>query len=136
MSVSHALNIDVLTKALEEPALLGTGAGTSAGTVAPEDILRFLARLRMLEGVPFNTLVPDNELFQLESLRQAARIASTGCRRRSRRAGPSFCQLINRRQPNPVREPKTVTRSFRSRPTMSMLIMAMVDSRVAAGFRM
>lgn len=68
MSISQALNIDVLTKALAEPALLGTSAGTS-GTVAPEDILKFLARLRMLEGVPFNTLVPDSELLPNESIR-------------------------------------------------------------------
>lgn len=69
MSISHVLNFDVLTKALEEPALLGTSAGTSAGTVAPEDILKFLARLRMLEGVPFNNLVPDSELLPNESIR-------------------------------------------------------------------
>ena len=65
MAVSHVLNFDVLAKALEEPVV----AGTAAGTVAPEDILRFLARLRMLEGVPFNNLVPDSELLPNESIR-------------------------------------------------------------------
>ena len=38
-------------------------------TVAPAEILKFLARLRMLEGVPFNNLVPDEELLPNESIR-------------------------------------------------------------------
>lgn len=38
-------------------------------TIAPPDILTFLAKLRMLEGVPFNNLVPDTELLPNESIR-------------------------------------------------------------------
>ncbi len=41
----------------------------SGQTIAPEHILQLLARLRMLEGVPFNTLVPDTELLPNESIR-------------------------------------------------------------------
>jgi len=37
--------------------------------LAPEEILTFLAKLRMLEGVPFNNLVPDAELLPNESIR-------------------------------------------------------------------
>lgn len=65
MAFSHKLDIEAFTRALDEPALLSN----SAGTVAPEDVLKFLARLRMLEGVPFNTLVPDAELLPVESIR-------------------------------------------------------------------
>ena len=67
MSISHRLNIEVLTGALLESALLGNGSEN--GTVAPEEILKFLARLRTLEGVPFNTLVPDSEMLPNESIR-------------------------------------------------------------------
>jgi hypothetical protein len=69
MPFSQVLNFDVLTKALDETALLGGSTGSSAGTVAPEDILKLLARLRMLDGVPFNTLVPDSKLLPNESIR-------------------------------------------------------------------
>lgn len=37
--------------------------------VVPPDIVRFLARLRLLEGVPFNYLVPDATMLPLESIR-------------------------------------------------------------------
>lgn len=67
MSFSHALNFDVLTKALAESAL--SGADNNTSTITPENILQFLARLRMLQGVPFNNLVPDSELLPNESIR-------------------------------------------------------------------
>lgn len=38
-------------------------------TVTPSDILDFLARLRMLSGVPFGYLVPDADLLPPESIR-------------------------------------------------------------------
>ena len=37
--------------------------------VVPADIVRFLARLRLLEGVPFNYLVPDAAMMPLETIR-------------------------------------------------------------------
>jgi hypothetical protein len=37
--------------------------------VVPADIVRFLARLRLLEGVPFNYLVPDAGLLPIETIR-------------------------------------------------------------------
>lgn len=37
--------------------------------VVPADIVRFLARLRLLEGVPFNHLVPDAAMLPLETIR-------------------------------------------------------------------
>ncbi|MCK8462472.1 hypothetical protein MUY35_01245 [Aliiroseovarius sp. S1339] len=39
------------------------------GTIAPQEILTFLARLRLLQGVPFNNIVPDTELLPNESIR-------------------------------------------------------------------
>jgi hypothetical protein len=37
--------------------------------VVPAELVRFLARLRLLEGVPFNYLVPDADLLPLETIR-------------------------------------------------------------------
>ena len=37
--------------------------------VVPPDVVRFLARLRLLEGVPFNYFVPDATMLPLESIR-------------------------------------------------------------------
>lgn len=37
--------------------------------VVPPDVVRFLARLRLLEAVPFNYLVPDETLLPVESIR-------------------------------------------------------------------
>jgi len=37
--------------------------------VTPRELRQFLARLRLLEGVPFNNIVPDSELLPLESIR-------------------------------------------------------------------
>lgn len=43
--------------------------GVRPDGVVPADIARFLARLRLLEGVPFSYLVPDAELLPPESIR-------------------------------------------------------------------
>lgn len=37
--------------------------------VVPPDVVRYLARLRLLEGVPFNYLVPDATMLPLETVR-------------------------------------------------------------------
>lgn len=64
MPVSQNITLELLANiAVDGPAV------TSTQTIAPEHILQMLARLRMLEGVPFNTLVPDTELLPNESIR-------------------------------------------------------------------
>lgn len=54
-------------------AQLARDAGVEDGVppdgVVPADVLRALARLRLLEGVPFNYLVPDAELTPPETIR-------------------------------------------------------------------
>ena len=44
-------------------------AETEDGGILPTAVRTFLARLRLLEGVPFAHLVPDSELLPLESIR-------------------------------------------------------------------
>lgn len=57
-------------KVIEDSVVGPQNTAKRAGeTIAPQDILRFLARLRMLEGVPFNTIVPDTDLLPNESIR-------------------------------------------------------------------
>jgi hypothetical protein len=68
MAVLTKSTFDILAAALVDDAFVA-GGSTKTPTIAPEEILRFLARLRMLEGVPFNTLVPDAELLPNESIR-------------------------------------------------------------------
>ena len=43
--------------------------GIDPNGVVPPDIARYLARLRLLEGVPFNYLVPDAAMLPLETIR-------------------------------------------------------------------
>src|SRR3954470_13482826 len=54
-------------------AQLPTGDGVEDGVrpdgVVPADVVRALARLRLLEGVPFSYLVPDAELLPPETIR-------------------------------------------------------------------
>jgi hypothetical protein len=47
----------------------GVEDGIPPDGVVPAEIVRFLARLRLLEGVPFNHLVPDAELIPPETIR-------------------------------------------------------------------
>jgi len=42
---------------------------TPLGQILPDDVRRWLARVRLLEGVPFAHLVPDSELLPPESIR-------------------------------------------------------------------
>jgi hypothetical protein len=66
VAISQISGLDAVTAALNDSLFSKPAAGA---TIAPEDILNFLARLRMLQGVPFNTLVPDAELLPNESIR-------------------------------------------------------------------
>jgi len=43
--------------------------GIDPNGVVPPDLARFLARLRLLEGVPFNYLVPDAAMLPMETIR-------------------------------------------------------------------
>jgi hypothetical protein len=58
--------------ALEASMFAATTAGDAAqggGDTPPEDLAQQLVRLRVLEGVPFEYLVPDEELLPQESIR-------------------------------------------------------------------
>ncbi len=66
MKLSDKLGYEQLHAALNLDLFLAAPDGE---TVATDSVLTFLARLRMLEGVPFNTLVPDSDLLPVESIR-------------------------------------------------------------------
>jgi hypothetical protein len=51
------------------PRSEGVEDGIPPDGVVPAEIVRFLARLRLLEGVPFSYLVPDAELIPTETIR-------------------------------------------------------------------
>jgi hypothetical protein len=51
------------------PAPSGVEDGVAPDGVVPADIVRFLARLRLLEGVPFDYLVADAKLLPAETIR-------------------------------------------------------------------
>jgi hypothetical protein len=65
MSISETLTLAQTVATLNSELFLAA----PGETVATESVLEFLARLRMLEGVPFNTLVPDADLLPVESIR-------------------------------------------------------------------
>jgi len=64
--LSHPLMFDVTPKAVVRHA---TSASAPDGDVLPDTVRTWLARLRLLEGVPFAHMVPDSELLPLESIR-------------------------------------------------------------------
>jgi hypothetical protein len=51
------------------PLVLDAASATAAGPVPPPAVIDWLARLRLLEGVPFAYLVADERLLPLESIR-------------------------------------------------------------------
>lgn len=65
--------IDAATKLAITAQVHAVGAGVEdqidPDGVVPADIARFLARLRLLEGVPFNYLVPDAAMLPIETIR-------------------------------------------------------------------
>jgi hypothetical protein len=77
MELRSALYLDAMSAAVmslvatiaQVPAAGGVEDGIPPNGVVPADILRALARLRLLEGVPFSYLVPDAELTPPESIR-------------------------------------------------------------------
>jgi hypothetical protein len=64
-----------VTNPLVFGAIFRASTGNRSGVLAavpptiPEEVRTFLARLRLLEGVPFSHLVPDAELLPVESIR-------------------------------------------------------------------
>lgn len=69
MNISHRITLNMVGVALQSAIAPGSAAPGSATQLTPPDILAFLAKLRMLSGVPFNTIVPDAELLPNESIR-------------------------------------------------------------------
>ncbi len=77
MELTSSIYLDNLTTAVKTmvatigqlPAVGGVEDGVPPDGVVPADILRALARLRLLEGVPFSYLVPDAELTPPETIR-------------------------------------------------------------------
>ncbi|WP_375230184.1 hypothetical protein [Roseobacter sp. S98] len=67
MAISHQITLSILAQAVGD--VRNAGTTTVEPTIAPPEILAFLAKLRMLEGVPFNNIVPDTELLPHESIR-------------------------------------------------------------------
>src|SRR3954463_6990118 len=62
--------LQATVKAAKLYADVATDQDPDDGThVVPGEVRRFLARLRLLHGVPFSYLVPDAELLPVESMR-------------------------------------------------------------------
>ncbi|MGL5890997.1 MAG: hypothetical protein ACRC3B_14005 [Bacteroidia bacterium] len=56
-----------IMSAFEQPKMLGSTA--SDDIEVPEEILSWMTRLQLLKGVPFNYLVPDEQMLPPESIR-------------------------------------------------------------------
>jgi hypothetical protein len=77
MELGSTLYLNTLSTAVKSlvgtiaqiPAATGVEDGIPPDGVVPADILRALARLRLLEGVPFSYLVPDADLTPPETIR-------------------------------------------------------------------
>ncbi|PZS26727.1 MAG: hypothetical protein DLM58_20250 [Pseudonocardiales bacterium] len=69
---AQAMNATLNTMAAtlaQVPRGEGVEDGIAPGGVVPAEIVRAMARLRLLEGVPFSYLVPDAELIPTETIR-------------------------------------------------------------------
>jgi len=68
--ISSDVVLQAATKAALEYADIATDNDPDDGShVVPGELRRFLARLRLLHGVPFSYLVPDADLLPVESMR-------------------------------------------------------------------
>jgi len=68
--ISAQVALDVAVKAARQYAHIVTDRDPGDGEhVVPGELRRFLARLRLLHGVPFSYLVPDAKLLPIESIR-------------------------------------------------------------------
>lgn len=69
MDFASSFTFDTATLALQAQITGVAAHSTADAPITPPDILDFLARLRMVSGVPFNNIVPDAELLPVESIR-------------------------------------------------------------------
>jgi hypothetical protein len=70
LNVNAQVVLDAAVSAARDYASLVTDRDPDDGEhVVPGELRRFLARLRLLHGVPFSYLVPDAELLPVESIR-------------------------------------------------------------------
>src|SRR5690349_2551532 len=67
-AMSSAL-LTIATTIAQVPRDEGVEDGIPPDGVVPAEIVRFLARLRLLEGIPFSYIVPDAELIPPETIR-------------------------------------------------------------------
>lgn len=70
--VALTINANATLKLADVAAVRGDSSGedrVDPNGVVPASIVRFLARLRLLEGVPFNYLVPDATMLPMETIR-------------------------------------------------------------------
>jgi hypothetical protein len=68
--ISSDVVLQAATKAAKDYADIATDNDPDDGShVVPGELRRFLARLRLLHGVPFSYLVPDADLLPVESMR-------------------------------------------------------------------
>jgi hypothetical protein len=64
-----AANASMISTLAQLPPAEGVEDGIRPDGVVPAEIVRFLAQLRLLQGVPFNYLIPDAELIPAETIR-------------------------------------------------------------------
>ncbi len=71
MSMKASIDAVAMVKFVAEsrPKVGGSEDKIDPNGVVPADVVRFLARLRLLEGVPFSYLVPDAAMLPLETIR-------------------------------------------------------------------
>ena len=68
MDASAALDV-AQAAALNYAAYVTDHDPDDGDNVVPRELRRFMARLRLLHGVPFNYLVPDAQLLPIETIR-------------------------------------------------------------------
>ncbi len=68
-AAAKTANLSMMQTIAQLPTPDGVEDGIQPGGVVPAQIVRFLAHLRLLEGVPFSYLVPDAELIPPETIR-------------------------------------------------------------------
>lgn len=64
-----AANASIIATLAQLPPVDGVEDGIRPDGVVPAEIVRFLAQLRLMQGVPFNYLIPDAELIPAETIR-------------------------------------------------------------------
>jgi len=70
--VALTINANAMARIADVAVVRGDSSGedrVDPNGVVPASIVRFLARLRLLEGVPFNYLVPDATMLPMETIR-------------------------------------------------------------------